>query len=98
MAKILAKSVQPVKVVYRGYEVYKVGFWSQGPAMLEALNLLEGYDLKAMGHNSPDYIHTVTEAIKLAFADRDRWYGEPRFVKVPGAGVLANDDAHFGRW
>ena len=97
MAKFRAEIDQPTKVTYRGYEVYKVGFWSQGPAMLETLNLLEGYDLKAMGHNSPDYIHTVTEAIKLAFADRDRWYGDPRFVKVPGAELLSKDYAELRR-
>src|SRR6266498_2725381 len=97
MAKFRAEIDQPAKVVYRGYEVYKVGFWAQGPAMLETLNLLEGYDLKAMGHNSPDYIHTVTEAVKLAFADRDRWYGDPRFVKVPGAELLAKDYAELRR-
>ena len=97
MAKFRAEIDQPTKVTYHGYEVYKVGFWSQGPAMLEALNLLEGYDLKAMGHNSPDYIHTVTEAIKLAFADRDRWYGDPRFVKVPGAELLSKDYAELRR-
>src|SRR6266540_2716634 len=97
MAKFRAEIDQPAKVVYRGYEVYKVGFWAQGPAMLETLNLLEGYDLKAMGHNSPDYIHTVTEAVKLAFADCDRWYGDPRFVKVPGAELLAKDYAELRR-
>src|SRR5215475_12545154 len=97
MAKFHAEIDQPTKVSYRGYEVYKVGFWSQGPAMLEALNLLEGYDLKAMGHNSPDYIHVMTEAIKLAFADRDRWYGDPRFVKVPGQELLAKDYAELRR-
>src|SRR5215475_11784615 len=97
MAKFRAEIDQPAKVVYRGYEVYKVGFWAQGPAMLETLNLLEGYDLKAMGHNSPDYIHTVTEAVKLVFADRDRWYGDPRFVKVLGAELLAKDYAELRR-
>ena len=51
--------------------------------MLEALNILEGYDLKAMGHNSPQYLHTVVEAVKLAFADRDRYYGDPKFSKIP---------------
>jgi gamma-glutamyltranspeptidase/glutathione hydrolase len=97
MAKFRAEIDPPTKVVYRGYEVYKVGFWSQGPAMLETLNLLEGYDLKTMGHNSPDYIHTVTEAVKLAFADRDRWYGDPRFVKVPGPELLSKDYAELRR-
>ncbi len=97
MAKFRAEIDQPTRVGYRGYEIYKVGFWSQGPAMLEALNLLEAYDLKAMGHNSPDYVHTVTEAIKLAFADRDRWYGDPRFVKVPGAELLSKEYAELRR-
>jgi gamma-glutamyltranspeptidase/glutathione hydrolase len=97
MAKFHAEIDQPTKITYRGYEIYKVGFWSQGPAMLEAFNLLESYDLKAMGHNSPDYIHTVTEAIKLAFADRDRWYGDPRFVKVPGAELLSKEYAELRR-
>jgi len=97
MAAFRAEVDQPAKVSYRGYEIYKAGFWSQGPAMLETLNLLEGYDLKAMGHNSPDYVHTVTEAIKLAFADRDRYYGDPRFVKVPGAELLSKDYAEMRR-
>jgi gamma-glutamyltranspeptidase / glutathione hydrolase len=97
MAKFRADIDQPTRVSYRGYEVYKVGFWAQGPAMLEALNLLEGYDLKKLGHNRPDYIHTLTEAIKLAFADRDRWYGDPRFVKVPGAELLSKDYAEMRR-
>src|SRR5262249_42141392 len=97
MAKIPAPIEQPTKVGHPGYEIYKVGFWSQGPAMLEALNLLEAYDLKTMGHNSPDYIHTVTEAIKLAFADRDRWYGDPRFVKVPGVELLSKEYAELRR-
>jgi gamma-glutamyltranspeptidase/glutathione hydrolase len=97
LAAFRAEIDQPAKVNYRGYEIYKVGFWSQGPAMLETLNLLEGFDLKAMGHNSPDYVHTVTEAIKLAFADRDRYYGDPRFVKVPGAELLSKDYAEMRR-
>lgn len=97
MAKFRAEIDQPTRVTYRGYEVYKVGFWAQGPAMLEALNLLEGYDLKKLGHNQPDYIHTVTEAIKLAFADRDRWYGDPRFVKVPGTELLSKEYAELRR-
>jgi gamma-glutamyltranspeptidase/glutathione hydrolase len=97
MAAFRAEVDQPSKVEFRGYEVYKVGFWSQGPVMLQALNLLESYDLKSMGHNSPDYVHTLTEAIKLAFADRDRYYGDPRFVKVPGAELLSKDYAEMRR-
>jgi gamma-glutamyltranspeptidase/glutathione hydrolase len=68
---------------YRGVDVYKVGFWSQSPAFLENLNLLEGFDLKAMGHNSADYIHTVVEAMKLGYADRDAYYGDPDFSEIP---------------
>lgn len=97
MAAFRADIDQPTKVSFHGYEVYKVGFWSQGPAMLQALNLLEPYDLKAMGHNSPDYVHIITEAIKLAFADRDRYYADPRFVKVPGAELLSREYADVRR-
>ncbi len=79
----------PVKGDYRGYEIYKAGFWTQGPMMIEVLNLLEGYDLKKMGQNSPEYIHMVTEALKLGFADRDRFYGDPNFVKIPARELLS---------
>ena len=78
---------------FRGYEVYKPGFWTQGPVMLEALNILEGYDLKAMGHNSAEYLHIVVEAAKLAFADRDRYYGDPKFSKIPEEILLSRDYA-----
>jgi gamma-glutamyltranspeptidase / glutathione hydrolase len=82
-ARFQAKTGQPVRADYRGYEIYKAGFWTQGPAMVETLNLLEGFDLKKLGHNSADYIQTVTEAIKLALADRDGYYGDPNFAKIP---------------
>lgn len=78
---------------YRGYEIVKTGFWAQGPVMIQALNILEGFDLKAMGHNSPEYIHTVVEALKLAFADRDRYYGDPKFSQIPEATLLSKDYA-----
>jgi len=97
LAAFHAEIDQPTHVDYRGYEVYKVGFWSQGPMLLETLNLLEGFDLKQMGHNSADYIHTLTEALKLAFADRDRYYGDPRFVRVPGAELLSKEYAAMRR-
>jgi len=87
----------PVKGEYRGYEVYKTGFWAQGPMMIEVLNLLEGYDLKKMGQNSPEYIHTVTEALKLGFADRDRFYGDPDFVKIPTQQLLSKEYAAMRR-
>ena len=73
----------PVKIKYRGYTVYKCGPWTQGPTLLQTLRLLNGFDLKAMGHLSDDYIHVTTEALKLAFADRDEHYGDPLFVNVP---------------
>ncbi len=73
----------PVSIEYRGYTVYKCGPWTQGPTQCQTLRLLEGFDLKKMGHLSSDYVHTVTEALKLAFADRDEYYGDPLFVDVP---------------
>jgi gamma-glutamyltranspeptidase/glutathione hydrolase len=91
LAAFHAKVEQPTKTSYRGYEVYKTGFWAGGPAMIEMLNLLEGYDLRAMGHNSAGYIHTLTEAMKLGFADRDRYYGDPDFVSVPGVELLSKE-------
>jgi gamma-glutamyltranspeptidase/glutathione hydrolase len=78
-----AKAEAPLSTTYRGVEVYKPGFWTQGPALLENLNLIEAYDLKTMGHNSADYIHMVVEAMKLGYADRDAYYGDPDFSKVP---------------
>ena len=63
---------EPATLSYHGYDVYKCGLWSQGPVFLQQLALLEGFDLNNMGHNSADYIHTVTEAAKLAFADREQ--------------------------
>jgi gamma-glutamyltranspeptidase/glutathione hydrolase len=80
----------PVHALYRGYAVYKVGPWTQGPYLLEALRLLEGFDLKAIGFLSADYIHTVSESMKLALADRDEFYGDPNFVKVPMQELLSD--------
>jgi gamma-glutamyltranspeptidase / glutathione hydrolase len=73
----------PLAVDYHGLTVLKAGPWSQGPVFLQQLRLLEGFDLDAMGHASDEYIHTVTECAKLAFADREAWYGDPDFVDVP---------------
>ncbi|HYY43035.1 MAG TPA: gamma-glutamyltransferase, partial [Pyrinomonadaceae bacterium] len=97
MAQFHARVGQPVVGSYRGYEIYKPGFWTQGPAFVETLNLLEGYDLKRLGHNSADYVHTVVEALKLAFADRDRYYGDPDFVQIPTRQLLAKDYAALRR-
>ena len=93
LANYHAEIDQPKVGAYRGYEIYKPGFWTQGPVMIEALNILEGFDLKAMGHNSPQYLHTVVEAVKLAFADRDAYYGDPKFSKIPGEILLSKDYA-----
>ena len=78
---------------YRGYTVHKPGFWSQGPSMLETLNILEGYDLRAMHHNSSKYIHTLVEALKLAYADRDTYYGDPKFSNIPAERLLSKEYA-----
>ena len=96
-ARFAAKVGEPVSTDYRGYQVYKAGFWTQGPAMVETLNMLEGFDLKKMGHNSPAYIHTLAEALKLALADRDRYYADPNFVKIPTAELLSKDYAALRR-
>lgn len=87
----------PQTTEYRGYTVVKPGFWTQGPVMLQALQLLEGYDLKTMGHNSAPYLHTVIEAVKLAFADRDAHYGDPKFSKIPAETLLSRDYAAVRR-
>jgi len=93
LAKFHAEQDEPRTGTYRGYTISKPGFWSQGPVMIEALNILEGYDLKKMGHNSPEYLHTLIEAVKLAFADRDRYYGDPKFSKIPEETLLSKDYA-----
>jgi gamma-glutamyltranspeptidase/glutathione hydrolase len=85
---------EPVSVNYKGIDVYKLPFWQQGPAMLQALNILENADLKSMGYNSPKYMHTVYQAMSLAFADRDFYYGDPYFPpEEPTRGLLSKDYA-----
>jgi len=88
-AEFFARVEEPATTNYRGYQVYKHSFGSQGPTLLEALNILEQFDLKSMKHDSADYIHTVVEALKLAYADRDSYYADPAFVQVPGEGLLS---------
>ena len=88
-AEFFAKIEEPTMTTYRGYTIYKQGFGSQGPVLLQMLNILENFDLRAMGHNSPDYTHTVIEAMKLAYADRDTYYADPDFVAVPAKGLLS---------
>jgi gamma-glutamyltranspeptidase / glutathione hydrolase len=96
-ADYTAKVEEPVSVDYRGYQVYKNPSASQGPAELIALNLLEGYDLKALGHNSADFIHTNVEAIKLAMADREKFLGDMDFIRIPYDGLLSKDYARSRR-
>jgi gamma-glutamyltranspeptidase / glutathione hydrolase len=93
LASFHAKEDSYASVKYRGYEIVKPGFWTQGPVMLEALNMLEGYDLKRLGHNSPQYLHIVIEVVKLAFADRDQYYGDPDFSTIPSATLLSKEYA-----
>jgi gamma-glutamyltranspeptidase / glutathione hydrolase len=83
----------PVRTTYRGVEVLKCGPWSQGPVLLQQLKLLEGYDLARLGHNTADYLHIYLECAKLAFADRERYYGDPEFVSVPMSLLLSDDYA-----
>lgn len=93
MAEFRVAPEEPVRGTFHGYEVYKPGFWSQGPALIETLNLLEPYDLRHMGANSVEYIHTLVEALKLAYADRDTYYGDPKFVHVPAERLLSKEYA-----
>ena len=93
LANFHADTDRPRTSTYRDFEVCKPGFWTQGPVMLEMLNILEGYNLRAMGHNSPEYLHTLIEAAKLAFADRDRYYGDPKFSRIPEEVLLSKDYA-----
>jgi len=88
------KIEEPVMTTYRGIEVYKLNTWTQGPAMLQALNLLEGFDLKGMGYNSARYLHTLYQAMSMAFADRDFYYGDPAFPpEEPLRGLLSKEYA-----
>jgi gamma-glutamyltranspeptidase / glutathione hydrolase len=88
-AAFFAKVEEPAVTSYRGYDVYKHSFGSQGPVLLETLNILEQFDLQAMKRNSADYVHTLVEALKLAYADRDTYYGDPAFVETPAEGLLS---------
>ena len=84
---------QPLAVDYHGLSVLKAGPWSQAPVFLQQLRLLEGFDLTAMGHASAEYVHTITECAKLAFADREAWYGDPEFFDVPMDLLLSREYA-----
>jgi gamma-glutamyltranspeptidase / glutathione hydrolase len=91
MAAFKLQVEEPVSTTYHGYQVYKPGFWSQGPAMLEILNMLEGFDRTAV--NSAEYIHRAVEAMKLAYADRDTYYGDPKFSHIATDVLLSKEYA-----
>ncbi len=90
LANWKVKIEEPLKTTYKGIDVYKLQEWTQGPALLQSLNILENFDLKSMGYNSANYIHTVYQAMNLAFADRDFYYSDPAFEpKTPIQGLLS---------
>jgi gamma-glutamyltranspeptidase/glutathione hydrolase len=91
MARWQASVEEPLAYDYRGYTVCKCGPWTQGPVFLQQLALLDGFDIAAMDPAGPDFVHTVVECAKLAFADREAWYGDPDFFNVPMAALLSDD-------
>lgn len=95
LANWQVKEEAPAMVNYKGIDVYKLTQWTQGPSMLQALNIVENFDLKKMGYNSPQYINTIYQTMSLAFADRDFYYGDPAFAPTPQPmrGLLSKDYA-----
>jgi gamma-glutamyltranspeptidase/glutathione hydrolase len=95
LANWKVKEEEPSMINYKGIEVYKLQQWTQGPMMLQALNIAENFDLKSMGYNSPKYINTIYQTMSLAFADRDFYYGDPAFAptKQPMKGLLSKEYA-----
>lgn len=94
LAKWKVQIEEPVMTTYKGIEVYKLNVWTQGPALLQSLNILENTDVKAMGYNSARYLHTLYQAMNLAFADRDFYYGDPYFPPdEPVKGLLSKEYA-----
>jgi len=91
MTKFQVRTEPTVRARYAGYDIHCCGAWSQGPALAQVMGLLNGIDLETLGHNSTRYIHTLTEAIKLAFADRECYFGDPQFVDVPVEALLAEE-------
>lgn len=95
LANWKVKEEEPMKINYKGVDVYKLSQWTQGPVLLQSLNILENFDLKNMGYNSPQYINTVYQSMSLAFADRDFYYGDPAYAptKQPMNGLLSKEYA-----
>ena len=86
-----------LQTTFGAYQIAACGFWCQGPVLLQIFNMLDGIDLGALGHNSPAYLHRLVETIKLAFADRDAYYGDPKFVRVPAERLLSREFAETRR-
>lgn len=84
---------QPVSSTFEGHEILGHDTWTQAPMVQQTLNLLEHFDLKAMGHNSPEYIHTITEALKLVFGDREAYYADPEYAEIPLDGLISKEYA-----
>jgi len=97
MAEFSVEVEPPIRATYRGYEVYGCGPWCQGPVALQALTILEGYDMGAIPHNSARALHLIVEALDAAFADRHAYLGDPRFVPVPIEGLLSKGYADAWR-
>lgn len=93
LANYEAKYEEPIKTSFMGHEIHGQSVWTQGGMVMQTLNILENFDLRSMGHNSPAYIHTVIEATKLALADREAYYGDPDFATVPVDGLLSKEYA-----
>ena len=93
MASFRLELEDPVSTTYHSYKVYKPGFWSQGPAMIEALNIVSGFDLRTAPPGSAETVHRMVEALKLAYADRDTYYGDPKFNKIPEDVLLSKEYA-----
>ena len=92
-SEFYARIEEPTSTTYKQYTVYKQSFNSQGPSLLQTLNILENFDLRRMGHNSTEYLHTLIEAMKLSYADRDSFYADPDFVDIPAEGLLSKEYA-----
>jgi gamma-glutamyltranspeptidase/glutathione hydrolase len=97
LAAHITRVEDPIMIEYRGYTVCKCDTWTQGPYLCQTLRLLEGFALNQMEHLSADYIHVLTEALKLGFADRDEYYGDPLFADVPMKALLSDDYTELRR-
>ena len=97
LATHVTRVEEPLHITYRGHEVYKCGVWTQGAYLLQTLGMVEGFDLAKLGHNKPETIHVVLEAMKLALADRDTYYADPLYVDVPIDLMLSSSYANLRR-